>query len=93
MPSFTELTTAEFFLMGLNMLGACFALVVTMEARRRLAARVSLPRAVEGSDEESYMPLTEITLHAIKDAEIPPMPADVIPLLPVEDPERLKTHI
>lgn len=42
------------------------------------------------NDKESTPLLTEITLRAIKDAKIPPMPADVIPLLPVEDRERLK---
>ena len=42
------------------------------------------------NDKESTPLLAEITLQAIKDAEIPPMPADVIPLLPVEDRERLK---
>jgi outer membrane biosynthesis protein TonB len=41
-------------------------------------------------DKKSNPLLTEITLQAIKDAEIPPMPADVIPLLPKDDPERLK---
>ena len=41
-------------------------------------------------DTESYRELTLFTLRAIKDAEIPPMPADVIPLLPMNDPERLK---
>ncbi len=44
------------------------------------------------NDKESTPLLAEITLQAIKDAEIPPMPADVIPLLPVEDRERLKIH-
>jgi outer membrane biosynthesis protein TonB len=41
-------------------------------------------------DKDSYRALTLSTLRAIKDAEIPPMPADLIPLLPVEDRERLK---
>ncbi|MDI1313262.1 hypothetical protein [Prosthecobacter sp.] len=204
MLSFTDLPAAEVFLMGLNMLCACFAFAVTMLARRRLEARVVNPREVrllvvmslagmlsasaappekpipkalpvsdeepvrrtqdpftgttqtkganskrgkssedaaitplgryyrlvtgqveknwdsylhlrrddakpgqlqlvfyvnkkgkvEGlrvvNDKESHPLLTEITLQAIKDAEIPPMPADVIPLLPVEDRERLK---
>ncbi len=44
------------------------------------------------NDKESNPLLTEITLQAIKDAEIPPMPADVFPFLPVEDRERLKIH-
>ncbi len=35
---------------------------------------------------------TEFTLQVIQDAEIPPMPADVIPLLPKNDRERLKIH-
>lgn len=43
-------------------------------------------------DKESNPVLTKLTLQAIKDAEIPPIPADVIPLLPVEDRERLKIH-
>jgi hypothetical protein len=41
-------------------------------------------------DKKSNPFLTEITLRAIKDAKIPPMPADVIPLLPKNNPERLK---
>ena len=41
-------------------------------------------------DRKSNKVLTAFTLQAIKDAEIPPMPADVIPLLPKNDPERLK---
>lgn len=41
-------------------------------------------------DKKSNKVLTAFTLQAIKDAEIPPMPADVIPLLPKNDPERLK---
>ena len=42
------------------------------------------------NDKESNTILTGFTLQAIKDAEIPPMPADVIPLLPMNDQERLK---
>lgn len=34
--------------------------------------------------------LTEITLRAVKDADIPRMPVEVMPLLPKNDPERLK---
>lgn len=173
MSSFTDLTTAEVFLMGLNMLGACFAFAVTLLARRRLAAQVGMPGAVRllgvavvvcvgllsgcttqkrGSraagvdakespkgryyrlvtgavekkwlsysrlrrdgltygrlkivffvtkkgkvedlrivdDKESNSILTGFTLQAIKDADIPRMPADVIPSLPMNDPERLK---
>lgn len=41
-------------------------------------------------DTQSYRELTLFTLRAIKDAEIPAMPADVIPFLPTKDPERLK---
>ena len=41
-------------------------------------------------DKDSYRALTLLTLRAIKDAEIPPMPVDVFPLLPMNDPERLK---
>ena len=44
------------------------------------------------NDKESNPILTGFTLQAIKDAEIPPMPADVIPSLPMNDPERLKIH-
>jgi outer membrane biosynthesis protein TonB len=43
-------------------------------------------------DKESNPILTEFTLQAIRDAEIPPMPADVIPLLPKNDRERLKVE-
>lgn len=42
------------------------------------------------NDKESTQALTELTLRAVKDAEIPAMPADVIPLLPKEDKGRLK---
>jgi hypothetical protein len=194
MPSFTDLTTAEIFLMGLNLLGACFAFAVTLRARRRLYARMGMADAVrllgwvilagmlsacsaqkkggggqvekpqsstvptkggsagggrkttveltatpldryirevreqvekkwsiylhvrrrEGlaagylqlvfyvnkkgkveslevvNDKESNPLLTGITLRAIKDADIPRMPVDVLPLLPKNDPERLK---
>lgn len=41
-------------------------------------------------DQQSYRELTLFTLRAIQDAEIPAMPADVIPSLPMKDPERLK---
>lgn len=50
--------------------------------------KVEDPRVVE--DKDSYRALTLLTLRAIKDAEIPPMPADVFPSLPMNDPERLK---
>lgn len=43
-------------------------------------------------DKKSNKVLTEITLQAIKDAEIPPIPADVIPWLPKNEPERLQIH-
>ena len=43
-------------------------------------------------DKKSNEVLTEFTLQAIRDAEIPPMPADVIPLLPMNDRERLKVE-
>jgi hypothetical protein len=39
---------------------------------------------------ESNPVLTELTVRAIQDAEIPPMPANVIPSLPMNDQERLK---
>ena len=42
------------------------------------------------NDKDSNRVLTEFTLQAIRDAEIPPMPADVIPLLPMNDRKRLK---
>ncbi|WP_395746130.1 hypothetical protein [Prosthecobacter sp.] len=42
------------------------------------------------NDKDSNAMLTELTLQAIRDAEIPPMPDDVIPLLPKDDLERLK---
>ncbi|MDI1313261.1 hypothetical protein [Prosthecobacter sp.] len=39
---------------------------------------------------ESNPILTELTVRAIQDAEIPPMPANVLPSLPMNDQERLK---
>ena len=42
------------------------------------------------NDKESNPILTSFTLQAIKDAEIPTMPADVIPSLPMNDQGRLK---
>ncbi|WP_395748514.1 hypothetical protein [Prosthecobacter sp.] len=44
------------------------------------------------NDKESNPVLTAITLQAIKDAEIPPMPKEVIPSLPMNDQERLKVE-
>ncbi len=41
-------------------------------------------------DKESNPILTGFTLRAIRDAAIPPIPADVISLLPMNDQERLK---
>lgn len=46
------------------------------------------PRVVD--DKYSYRALTLFTLRAIKDADIPRMPLDVIPSLPMNDPERFK---
>ncbi len=42
------------------------------------------------NDKESNPILTGFTLQAIRDAEIPPIPTDVIPALPMNDQERLK---
>jgi hypothetical protein len=42
------------------------------------------------NDKESNPVLTGFTLQAIRDAVIPPIPADVIPSLPMNDQERLK---
>lgn len=42
------------------------------------------------NDKESNPVLTGFTLQAIRDAEIPPIPADVLPTLPMNDQERLK---
>ncbi len=42
------------------------------------------------NDKESNPVLTNFTLQAIRDAEIPTMPADVIPSLPMNDQGRLK---
>ncbi|MCB1276958.1 hypothetical protein [Prosthecobacter sp.] len=42
------------------------------------------------NDKESNPVLTGFTLQAIRDAIIPPIPADVIPSLPMNDQERLK---
>ncbi|MGV3661359.1 MAG: hypothetical protein ACO1TE_14320 [Prosthecobacter sp.] len=44
------------------------------------------------NDKESNPVLTGFTLQAIKDAEIPPMPAEVLPSLPMNDQERLKVE-
>lgn len=41
-------------------------------------------------DKESNPILTGLTLQAIKDATIPPMPPEVVPSLPMNDQERLK---
>lgn len=60
----------------------------------QLVFYVNLKGKVEGlkviNDKKSTPVLTELTKCAIMDAEIPPIPADVIPLLPEEDPKRLK---
>lgn len=42
------------------------------------------------NDKESNPVLTGFTLQAIRDAVIPPIPAEVIPTLPMNDQERLK---
>lgn len=42
------------------------------------------------NDKESNPVLTGFTLQAIRDALIPPIPADVLPTLPMNDQERLK---
>lgn len=42
------------------------------------------------NDKESNPVLTSFTLQAIRDAKIPPIPADVLPSLPMNDQERLK---
>ncbi|MBB5035440.1 energy transducer TonB [Prosthecobacter vanneervenii] len=44
------------------------------------------------NDKDSNPILTGFTLQAIRDADIPPMPADVIPSLPMNDQERLKVE-
>lgn len=44
------------------------------------------------NDKHSTPVFTEITKRAIEEAEIPPIPADVIPLLPKEDLGRLKIN-
>ena len=44
------------------------------------------------NDKESNPILTELTVRAIQDAEIPPMPADVVPSLPMNEPDRLKVE-
>lgn len=41
-------------------------------------------------DKKSNVVLTEFSLRAVRDAEIPPMPADVYPELPEFDPNRLR---
>jgi len=42
------------------------------------------------NDKESNPILTGFTLQAIRDADIPPIPSDVLPSLPMNDQERLK---
>ena len=42
------------------------------------------------NDRESTTLLSEFTVRAIRDAEIPPMPREVIDLLPIMDKQRLK---
>lgn len=63
-------------------------------ARLKLLFYVSPKGKVEGlrviDDKESNPILTEVTVRAIQDAEIPPIPADVLPLLPAEDGGRYK---
>jgi outer membrane biosynthesis protein TonB len=44
------------------------------------------------NDKESNPVLTGFTIQAIRDAEIPPIPADVLPSLPMNDQERLKVE-
>jgi hypothetical protein len=44
------------------------------------------------NDKESNPVLTGFTIRAIRDAEIPPIPADVLPSLPMNDQERLKVE-
>ncbi len=60
----------------------------------KLVFYVNKKGRVEGlkvvSDKDSTPQLTALTVQAILDAELPPMPAEVIPLLPKDDPERLK---
>jgi hypothetical protein len=75
MSTFTELLAAEGFMVGLIVLGVAGAMVAAV-----LCSQVV----------DSHPMLAELTLQAIKDAEIPAMPADVIPLLPKNDRERLK---
>ena len=57
---------------------------------------VSKQGKVEGlrvlNDKESNPILTELTVRAIQDAEIPPIPEDVIPELPEEDHGRFKIN-
>jgi outer membrane biosynthesis protein TonB len=57
---------------------------------------VSKKGKVEGlrvlNDKESNPILTELTVRAIQDAEIPPIPEDVIPELPEEDHGRFKIN-
>lgn len=62
--------------------------------RLNLLFYVNKKGKVEGlrviDDKESNTILTEVTMRAIKDVVLPPIPADVVPLLPEEDGERLK---
>jgi hypothetical protein len=44
------------------------------------------------NDKESNPVLTGFTIRAIRDAEIPPIPKDVLPSLPMNDQERLKVE-
>lgn len=60
----------------------------------QLVFYINLKGKVEGlkviNDKQSTPVLTGLTKRAVEDAEISPIPADVIPLLPKEDPKRLK---
>jgi outer membrane biosynthesis protein TonB len=65
-------------------------------ASLKLVFYVNKKGKVEGlrvlDDKESNPVLTEVTVRAIQDAEIPPIPADVLPLLPEEDGGRYKIN-
>ncbi|MCX6851090.1 MAG: hypothetical protein NTY98_19445 [Verrucomicrobia bacterium] len=63
-------------------------------ARLNLVFYVNQKGKVEGlrviDDKESIPLLNEVTIRAIEDANLPPIPPDVLPMLPDEDNGRFK---
>ncbi len=79
----------------LRSLALTLVLVLTLGLAGGAQAGMTVARAGDavhkgGYDPNACMVRPEFTLQAMRDAEIPPMSADVIPLLLKEDQERLK---